>query len=493
MAAENEKAILAAMEFEEDDVNLDDLEQSLRADLEDKLEELDFLQEEREQINHPDHLGETVMNVVWEQFMNQVAATAGEDFIRENGGLTLDLRSEAHIQTTERFSKGKIATHNTQIDYQKRYDDWQSSVIVVKRQNFDNAMKSIKDFADQAQEHEPIDRVSFSGGFLGLGDHKVTGFELNNVVSQVEDQLVDLKSFNLEFLDLITKIYEALAALDREHISGILIAANAAKAASDKATKNVEAIQKIVALLQRFNEKLEKLDHLMDVDKAWELLGDQKRLLASFSEYQNELSKLRHLKDVDSLWDDKVSQAKSLEGLEKKLSEFNQTLEANSKSILEFNKIFQGFSESQQVFIDSTTEQFAEHQATMERRLDDHKKSMQESFTSLSESFHRNQNILNRKIDELSIIQADKLNSIEKTQANCLNQISIEQTEILDKISKAQAEKLEAINKSLEEEKSVLNVKITTLVQKVKIAYILAGGAAFIVAIQLVLNIIGVI
>lgn len=126
METDNEEAILSAIKFEAAEVNLDDLEQSLQAELGEKLDDLDFLQEAREHIDSPDHLGETVMNVVWEQFMNQVAATAGEDFIKENGGLTLDLSSKAHIQTTEAFADGVIATHNTIIDYQQRYDDWQA-------------------------------------------------------------------------------------------------------------------------------------------------------------------------------------------------------------------------------------------------------------------------------------------------------------------------------------------------------------------------------
>lgn len=138
MATESEKAILAAIEFEADEVNLDDLEQSLQAELEEKLGDLDFLQEAREHIDNPDHLGETVMNVIWEQFVNQVAATAGQDFITENGGLTLDLSSEAHIQTTENFANGVIATHNTKIDYQKRYEDWQSSF----QRNEDGSIKT---------------------------------------------------------------------------------------------------------------------------------------------------------------------------------------------------------------------------------------------------------------------------------------------------------------------------------------------------------------
>lgn len=110
-------------------IDFDDLESQLEGELEEKLSELQFLESEREQIGNPDALGSTIKNVVWEQFLNQIAVTAGEDFIEANRGLTLDLRAEAHIQTTENFANGKIATHNTEIDYQQRYDDWQSNFV----------------------------------------------------------------------------------------------------------------------------------------------------------------------------------------------------------------------------------------------------------------------------------------------------------------------------------------------------------------------------
>ena len=83
LTSKNENAVLDAMDFEAKEVSLDELEQSLETELEEQFEDLTFLQEEREHINNPDHLGETILNVVWEQFMNQVATTAGEDFIKE--------------------------------------------------------------------------------------------------------------------------------------------------------------------------------------------------------------------------------------------------------------------------------------------------------------------------------------------------------------------------------------------------------------------------
>ena len=76
------------------------------------MADLEDLEKDREKIGNPDTIGEIVMNVVWEQFINQVGVVAGEDFIRENRGLTLDLRDSAHIQETKNFVKGKIAIHN---------------------------------------------------------------------------------------------------------------------------------------------------------------------------------------------------------------------------------------------------------------------------------------------------------------------------------------------------------------------------------------------
>ena len=118
---------ISQIEFDAEDMDFAQLESQLEAELDSQLEDLKVLEEEHDKIGNPATIGETVKNVVWEQFINQVGVIAGEDFIRENRGLTLDLRDSAHIQTTENFEKGKIATHNDKIDYQKRYDDWQAN------------------------------------------------------------------------------------------------------------------------------------------------------------------------------------------------------------------------------------------------------------------------------------------------------------------------------------------------------------------------------
>ena len=121
--------------------------------LEEKLKvnkvELEDLIKESSQIGNPKHLGNVITKVVWEQFMNQMGVTAGEDFIKENGGMTLDLSDEAHIQTTDNFANGKIATHNKYIDYQGRYDYWQAQF-----QRDENG--NIKTYVDRTGKKVPI-------------------------------------------------------------------------------------------------------------------------------------------------------------------------------------------------------------------------------------------------------------------------------------------------------------------------------------------------
>lgn len=109
----NENAVLEEdVILEEEYVDFEDLEEKLQNQLDEELSDLSFLETEKDKIGNPDNLGNVIKDVVWEQFLNQIAVTAGEDFIKENRGLTLDLRNEAHIQTSENFAEGKIATHN---------------------------------------------------------------------------------------------------------------------------------------------------------------------------------------------------------------------------------------------------------------------------------------------------------------------------------------------------------------------------------------------
>lgn len=121
MANQNEELLLTEADFD-----FDALEQSLEQEFNEKNLDLELAVQDREKIGNPQCLVEAVGNVAWEQFINQVGVVAGEDFIKENRGLTLDLSNDVHIQTAEDFAKGKFPSHNSEMGiYKQRYDDWQ--------------------------------------------------------------------------------------------------------------------------------------------------------------------------------------------------------------------------------------------------------------------------------------------------------------------------------------------------------------------------------
>lgn len=187
MAKEN--AVLDKKEQMNEDLtesfDFDELEEKLQSQLEEELADMQFLADEKEKIGSPDNLGNVIMDVVWEQFVNQVAVTAGEDFIKENRGLHLDLRKEVHIQTTENFAEGKIATHNTEIDYQQRYDDWQSNFVKDENGNVvTHQTRSGKEEATLVKgARKPYDDERKKRGLVGNAEK---GTDMDETVSVAE-------------------------------------------------------------------------------------------------------------------------------------------------------------------------------------------------------------------------------------------------------------------------------------------------------------------
>ena len=126
MANENELLALRSSDIEIKYDELLNLENSLENNLKDLIKDIEKIDLDREKLQNNEYLQESIENIVWEQVQLQLAAQIGDEFIKENNGQTLDLRKEAHIQTTGNFEKGKLATHNRDVDYQERYDNWQA-------------------------------------------------------------------------------------------------------------------------------------------------------------------------------------------------------------------------------------------------------------------------------------------------------------------------------------------------------------------------------
>lgn len=135
-------------------------------------------------------------------------------------------------------------------DFLKTTDKKEGSASENKPK-FEVALQEVEELSLNAKEHKRVEKVSEQGKFLKIRSHKVTGKELNTVAAHIDDSIIQAKNVQIETLRHIVQLYQALDALDTEHIAGILTAIKAAETATDWARINDENIGKIASYLMQ--------------------------------------------------------------------------------------------------------------------------------------------------------------------------------------------------------------------------------------------------
>lgn len=169
--------------------------------------------------------------------------------------------------------------------------------IAIKRHSFNLAKNRLKEFSEKTEAELEIDKVRTDGGFLGLGDHKVTGYELNRRLETIQEHFIAVNTTNNKVIKEFREVYNALDVLDKDYITSIVANVKAIEKTSNdvrvqqgtlkqhneklanqqikldahqaEIEKNVANISKIVTALKVFKEKLEGYKHLTDIDKIW--------------------------------------------------------------------------------------------------------------------------------------------------------------------------------------------------------------------------------
>lgn len=148
--------------------------------------------------------------------------------------------------------------------------------LVIKTHNFELAKKNLREFSQKEAKDLQIKTVDENGGFLGLGNHKVTGEELNERISTIQQHLIALNETNNKAIKEFGEVYKALESLDKEYIQAILISikateetSNGVAAAQEKITQIIEDQKKTLEILKKFKQKLDGYAHLGDIDKIW--------------------------------------------------------------------------------------------------------------------------------------------------------------------------------------------------------------------------------
>lgn len=459
--------------------------------------------------------------------------------ILENEGLLKNEESDLEQQHESNIS------HNSKDN---------TTSLVIKEHNFQAAKNSLKRYTEKAKKDVELKRVPTDGGLFNLGSHKVTGEELNDRMSQVQTYLINLNDLSQGLIDEFGEVYKAFESLDKDYISGIVASIKAAEEVSKQEQKDRKDIKELVAqhelsvaVLKKFKADIDQLKHLTDIDKAWDLIEKQARLSKEFSEYLAELSKVKHLKDVDELYTDFEKLQKEFYALSKmhaqyadelkavqkycdalsklqhigdidelwniavaatqEIQSIKNTLEEQKCEISDFCVVIQQVQQAQIQFVEKIEQALSAHNEELNKQIEAFAEAQTTKLCEIDRNYIDS-------IEKLSTEQEAKLESIQAELRNSLNSAIREQESAISKIESTQKEKyeellksqsltleqianeqsgkLEQIYQSLEAEKNALNEQVNVLTQKVKLLYIVAGSAAALTVIQLLLNILGV-
>ena len=147
-----------------------------------------------------------------------------------------------------------------------------------KAKKLEQEKRELKKFEQEKEEELKISHVQTEGGFLGLGEHKVTGMELNSRLAAIQTHLQDLNNAIISVIKKTSTIFNYIGSLDNEYVQAILISIKAA----EETSKGIANTQKQIR----------------------GMVTDQGRTIRSLRNFQEQLSKYEHLKHIDELWND---------------------------------------------------------------------------------------------------------------------------------------------------------------------------------------------
>ena len=230
---------------------------------------------------------------------------------------------------------------NTEIEIIDEEENTDNREII--NSNFNKYKGELKIFSEQMEEEIKLPTVDYSGGIFGLGDHKVTGWELNHLTEKIQEHLIANNNISSKIIKEFETIYKTFNALDNEYIKEIMQSIEKSNEAINKANQGLIEAEKRIKDIKETNGKIQvaqnnikiiqdKLQNAQrNIDKNIEF---QKKIVDGLSKFKNKIDSYEHLKDIDSIWNDVKSLKKEkdnshiLEQQQKRIEDLETNLQA---------------------------------------------------------------------------------------------------------------------------------------------------------------------
>ncbi|MGA4718974.1 hypothetical protein [Fictibacillus nanhaiensis] len=161
----------------------------------------------------------------------------------------------------------------------------QTIIVSTRGKGFNKKKNELKAFSEKLPKEAELPSVPVTGGLFGWFNYDVTGSDLNRLTESIQDKMIDQNKVLVRTIQEFNTIYDTFSALDKEYIQGILVSLKAAEEANAKALKGIEGVEvnqneikqminqqkKVIQVLQSFKEKIERIEHLTDVDTIFSI------------------------------------------------------------------------------------------------------------------------------------------------------------------------------------------------------------------------------
>ena len=219
-----------------------------------------------------------------------------------------------------------------------------SRKIIAKE--FNRCKEDLKLFSEQTEKEINLPTVSYYESFLFVDyDHKVTGEELNDLTSKLQEHLKNFNNINNKIIREFSAIYNTFNALDNEYIKKIMQSIMKSNEAINKANLGLIEAEKRIEDIRATNGRLEVAQNNIrtiqddlkyaqkDLDKHMEI---QKKIVEGLTQFKGKIDSYKHLKDIDNMWE-------NLEKLVNKISIVSQDIDDikinTQKNVSELNDI----------------------------------------------------------------------------------------------------------------------------------------------------------
>ena len=221
-----------------------------------------------------------------------------------------------------------------------------SGKIIAKE--FNRCKEDLKLFSEQTEKEINLPTVSYYESFLFVDyDHKVTGEELNDLTSKLQEHLKNFNNINNKIIREFSAIYNTFNALDNEYIKKIMQSIMKSNEAINKANLGLIEAEKRIEDIRATNGRLEVAQNNIrtiqddlkyaqkDLDKHMEI---QKKIVDGLTQFKGKIDSYKHLKDIDNMWENLEKLVNKIPTISGEINNIKIDIQKNVNELNNINK-----------------------------------------------------------------------------------------------------------------------------------------------------------